>query len=164
MRHAGLVAVLVIAWCSSTAARDGSTLDRERTSRTLIESECRTWAQRQVRAEYAPELQDAARLQWNSALMGSRTFDGVSVSDGARPRVGVVRRVQGRAAPRGLQGADGAESADGRRVLQRRADRGAPGPPERPGGGVEPAHHRLPRRRADAQDGDRKSTRLNSSH
>src|SRR5438552_7877341 len=76
MRHAGLVAVLVIAWCSSTAARDGSTLDRERTSRTLIESECRTWAQRQVRAEYAPQLQDAARLQWNSALMGSRTFDG----------------------------------------------------------------------------------------
>src|SRR5207247_2412281 len=80
MRHAGLVAVLVIAWCSSTAARDGSTLDRERTSRTLIESECRTWAQRQVRAEYAPRLQDAARLQWNSALMGSRTFDGVSVA------------------------------------------------------------------------------------
>lgn len=80
MRHAGLVAVLVIAWCSSTAARDGSTLDRERTSRTLIESECRTWAQRQVRAEYAPQLQDAARLQWNSALMGSRTFDGVSVA------------------------------------------------------------------------------------
>src|SRR5436309_5505504 len=76
MRHAGLVAVLVIAWCSSTAARDGSTLDRERASRTLIESECRTWAQRQVRAEYAPQLQDAARLQWNSALMGSRTFDG----------------------------------------------------------------------------------------
>jgi len=56
------------------------TLDRERTSRTLIESECRTWAQRQVRAEYAPRLQDAARLQWNSALMGSRTFDGVSVA------------------------------------------------------------------------------------
>src|SRR5881409_3876717 len=73
MRHAGLVAVLVIAWCSSTAARDGGTLDRERASRTLIESECRTWAQRQVRAEYAPQLQDAARLQWNSALMGSRT-------------------------------------------------------------------------------------------
>src|SRR5207247_1282332 len=73
--------------------------------------------------------------------------------DGAKPRVGVVRRVQGRAAPRGLQEADGAESADGRRVRQRRADRDAPGPPERPGGGVEPAHHRLPRRRVDAQDG-----------
>src|SRR5207247_10566901 len=56
------------------------TRDRERTSRTLIESECRTWAQRQVRAEYAPRLQDAARLQWNSTLMGSRTFDGVSVA------------------------------------------------------------------------------------
>src|SRR5437867_11506980 len=80
MRHAGLVAVLVIAWCSSTAARDGGPLDRERTSRTLIESECRTWAQRQVRAEYAPALQDAARLQWDSALMGCRTFDGVSVA------------------------------------------------------------------------------------
>jgi tetratricopeptide (TPR) repeat protein len=80
MRHAGLVAVLVIAGCSSTAPRDASTLDRERASRTTIESECRTRAQRQARAEYAPQLQDAARLQWNSALMGSRTFGGVSAA------------------------------------------------------------------------------------
>src|SRR6266481_4197919 len=60
-----------------------------------------------------------------------------------------------RRAARGLQGADGADSAHGGRALQRGPDRHAPGPPARPGGGVEAAVRGVSRAPADAPDGPR---------
>lgn len=65
MRYSTLgVLLTVVAGCAA-APRDAAWARRQ-----IIESECRTWAQSQARAEYALQIQEGARLQRDSIRSG----------------------------------------------------------------------------------------------
>jgi len=48
--------------------------------RKIIEAECRTWARSHARAEYAPQIQDAARQQSNFVRSGNSAGAGLAGS------------------------------------------------------------------------------------
>jgi hypothetical protein len=69
------LSMVAVAGCATAEPRDAAWARRQ-----IIESECRTWAQSQARAEYAPQIRDAARQQSYFARSGNSAGAGLAGS------------------------------------------------------------------------------------
>ena len=70
-----VLAVVAVVGCAPAPPRDAAWARRQ-----IIESECRTWAQSQARAEYAPQIQNAARQQSYFVRSGNSAGAGLAGS------------------------------------------------------------------------------------
>jgi len=62
--------------------------------RKIIEAQCRTWARDQARAEYAPQIQDAARQRNDFVRSGNRAGAGLAGSSMALAQLAQQSREQ----------------------------------------------------------------------
>jgi hypothetical protein len=76
-RHALGAAVLVGLVATESLAEEP---DVATARRKIIEAQCQTWARDQARAEYAPQIQDAARQRNDFIRSGNRSGAGLAGS------------------------------------------------------------------------------------
>jgi hypothetical protein len=72
---AAILASLVVITTALTAEPDVAVARRK-----IIEAQCQTWAREQARAEYAPQIQDAARQRNDFIRSGNRSGAGLAGS------------------------------------------------------------------------------------